>query len=81
MREYISLGVHVAYWFVIVVLLVIAIGGELSQPSAPPGYAVNQTQPNSKDYSEQDKFSKQVRKMKRSICDWDGAGEKKTPKK
>src|SRR3954454_8479991 len=53
MREYISLGVHVAYWISIVVLLVMALGSGLSQPPTPPGYAVNQAQTNNKDSSEQ----------------------------
>jgi hypothetical protein len=53
MRQSIAIGVHVFYWLIMIVLLVIAMGSSLSQPPAPPGYTVNQTYPGGKDSSEQ----------------------------
>jgi hypothetical protein len=55
MREYISLGIHIFYWLIIIALLLVTIGGSLSQPPAPPGYSQNQTQSNNKGYGEQEK--------------------------
>src|SRR5690242_16803824 len=40
-----SVFAHIAYWLVMISLLVVAIGRDLSQPAAPPGYNKEDTQP------------------------------------
>jgi hypothetical protein len=46
MREPASVGVHMVYWLIMIVLLVIAVGSSLSQPPAPPGYGTHQAETN-----------------------------------